>query len=117
MTKEDWIWVAIRIFGIYLIVLAVISLPALLGSSIMVHSWWGLSADASEASDLMDTMASRLLTAQFSALLSALCRVIVFTGCGVYLVRSGKLIFRLVSAGPGKDKGAEVQNQPMESDA
>ena len=27
MNKDEWIWVAIRIFGIYLLVLAIISIP------------------------------------------------------------------------------------------
>ena len=27
MSKQDWIWVAIRIFGIYLLVMAVIAIP------------------------------------------------------------------------------------------
>ena len=33
MDRKDWIWVAIRIFGIYLLVLAVCSLPDVLGSA------------------------------------------------------------------------------------
>ena len=34
MTKHDWIWVAIRIFGIYLLVLAIIAIPSLISSMV-----------------------------------------------------------------------------------
>jgi hypothetical protein len=33
MDKEDWIWVALGIFGIYLIVLAIIALPRFFSST------------------------------------------------------------------------------------
>jgi hypothetical protein len=40
MTKDDWIWVAIRIFGIYLVVLAITSVPGIVNSALMTSAFW-----------------------------------------------------------------------------
>ena len=65
MTREDWIWVAIRIFGIYLLVLALVSIPDIVHSGMMAHTFWHLkgSRDAStelsvSASDVAKEMSS-----------------------------------------------------------
>jgi hypothetical protein len=40
MEKRDWIWVTIRVFGIYLLVRAVVALPQLMSSSLMTYYLW-----------------------------------------------------------------------------
>jgi len=34
MTKPDYIWVAIKIFGLYLLIEAILSLPSMLGPAV-----------------------------------------------------------------------------------
>lgn len=106
MQKEDWIWLAIRVFGIYLLVLAVMAVPSV-GSSLLAVCWdrglpssrlldsapregWG------EVSKLLAEAQSEALKKNLSALVSSLLRVVLFGGIGSYLIRNGRLVFRWV---------------------
>ena len=102
MDKKDWIWVAIRIFGIYMLVLAVTGVPSLISSAWMTHAFWSLEkrrGPTLSEDDSNKVLLDALLRAKgiyASSLLAQVVRVIVFTLIGVYLLKSGRLIFRLI---------------------
>ena len=91
MSKEDWIWVAIRIFGIYLIVLAITSVPALVMNAYIV------SQNAALQVDTVDKMHDTIFQAAAASLTNNIVRVVLFSLIGFYFLRSGKLIFKLIS--------------------
>jgi len=105
MTKEEWIWVAIRIFGIYLVVLAIMAVPGILSSSFMAYNWYGYSptfgSNSSDTAQIIDKMGSKLFNVQLSELVAGLCKVLLFGGLGIYFLRSGKFVFRLISGARG----------------
>jgi len=109
MTKEDWIWVAIRIFGIFLIVKAITALPDVVGGVAQASQWRSLGdsrcyrGDLSEEFRVFDELRSTAFTVMVSRLMKAVARVALFAVCGVYFLRGGRLIFRLIrppSCGP-----------------
>lgn len=99
MTREDWIWVAIRIFGIYLIVLAVKTVPGIIGSGYSTVSLRGLTlARPGEGGEnALANLAQKLTVGHFTALLTGCVQLIVYFIAGWYLVSNGRWVFRLVS--------------------
>jgi hypothetical protein len=61
MSKEDWIWVALRIFGIYLIVLATISIPEIVNSGIMCRSLWHIHQVHDQRLDVSPSKMSEII--------------------------------------------------------
>jgi len=99
MNKRDYIWVAIRIFGIYLLVRAVIAIPQLLSSSYQAYACWELrgrpvSADAN--AQLFQELGNQMLNTTASQALASLCQVLLFGLAGYYLIRGGKWLFNII---------------------
>ena|SRR3569833_2740620 len=98
MGKSDWIWVAIRVFGLYLLVLATIAVPDVLSSALKVSSYSTvahariLTADESVRFDMQQA----ILVEAIERLFSSLSRVLLYGGIGLYLIRGGELVFRMV---------------------
>lgn len=100
MNKQDWIWVAIRIFGIYLIVLSIINLPNLLAfayqalpfktTTTLMVSESGMDAEG------CINLAEQMRLSTIGSFLISLLKVFIYAGLGIYFVRDGKFIFRLV---------------------
>ena len=112
MTREDYIWVAIRIFGIYLIVLAVTGLPGLVMHGTLAYQLRDMAHQGGASQRMQpDTTGERTLdpamqtsriTEDFmfrnslASFVSPLVRVIMFSIGGIYFLRGGKLIFGLI---------------------
>jgi hypothetical protein len=102
MDKEDWIWVTIKIFGIYLIILAIINLPE------VISNWWTVSPFSKidskyylSSGEECQLMAERLRSIGISNFIASIAKVDFFSAMGIYLVKSGKILFNLIM--PGKD--------------
>jgi len=109
MTKEDFVWVGIRLFGIYLLVLAVTSLPE------AIEGYWTSSSirdavkmcggslpaavyDQEPAIGLFERLFASAGAASARRFVGSLVRVVLFIPAGLYLCKGGKLVFRIVSA-------------------
>ncbi len=95
MTKDEWIWVAIRIFGIYMLVLAVMAVPdsiAHIYSAIMMPGFQATSSD-----ELVKMIVSLKKAAMGKGVLT-LSQVILFSFFSYYLLKNGKLIHKLASS-------------------
>ena len=93
MTKRDWIWVAIRIFGIYLLVEAIIAIPILISSAYLVCQHFDFGS--SNTSDLDRTF--RLMRQSAGTqVISSLCRLIICGGAGLYFIGGAEFLFRLI---------------------
>lgn len=91
MNKSEWIWVAIRIFGIYLLVLAIVSIPEAIGNI------YGLiyMADAVKGSGEFGSMAHSLQKAAMSKGVTATAQLFIFSIASYYFLRHGKVIHSL----------------------
>lgn len=93
MNKRDWIWVAIRIFGIYLLVEAILALASAAGAVVVLYQHFIIgypsNADAERAlSGINQNMLAQLIT--------SLCRLLVDGAAGLYFIKGAKFIFKLV---------------------
>jgi hypothetical protein len=105
MEKQDYVWAAIKIFGIYLIVLAIIAIPELVGYGIQMGGYDTKTeviiqkdqiAKGSNAIDFKYVAEEMRLNA-ISLFISHLSKVILFSIIGFYFLNSGKLIFNLIN--------------------
>ncbi len=102
MSKQDWIWVAIRIFGIYLLVMAITAVPAFVSSFIVLCHTWGsegwlsMVAGEGEAARTLARMVEGIAVTSFANCANYFLQVVLLGGIGLYFIRSGKLIFRWV---------------------
>ena len=94
MTKDEWIWVAIRIFGIYLLVLAVIAIPEAIGN---VYAHIKMSFTIQDSSDL-PKLAISLKEAAIAKGSTAVAQFILFSMVSYYFLRHGKLIHKMASS-------------------
>jgi len=99
MKREDYIWIAIRVFGIYLLVLAVVALPSVLSSAYSTWVMWGAFdvEVVTPDSAVLTKLASKLSGAALVKLISATGEVVLFSLAGWYLVRRGTLVFNLIN--------------------
>ena len=105
MTRDDWIWVAIRIFGIFLIVMAVMAAPGIVSGVNQVWTWSRLVAGQeahfhhqppdSDDLGLIHYYRSSYATAKTTLAWHSV-RLVTFVIVGIYFLRSGRIIFRLV---------------------
>ncbi|MBQ0785087.1 MAG: hypothetical protein KBT66_12695 [Amphritea sp.] len=93
MSQSEWIWVAIRIFGIYLLVLAIISIPEAIGA---VYAHLHLAEAASHTSDLA-SMSESLRKAAVTKGVTAFFQLLLFSIASYYFIAHGKLIHKLAS--------------------
>jgi hypothetical protein len=93
MTKHDWIWVAIRVFGIYLLVQAIIAIPSLISSAFGVYQFYDFGAHGTTDLDHVSRLLHRELGTQ---LVSSLSRLIICGGAGFYFIKGGTFLFRLI---------------------
>ena len=104
MNKEDWIWVAIRIFGIYLIILSITNIPELIANWCRVSPFTPVKSTFYLSSgEECQLMADRMRTIAISNLVASIARVIFFSAMGIYLIKGGKLLFNIIM--PNRDEG------------
>jgi len=94
MTKDEWIWVAIRIFGIYLLVLAVIAIPEAIGN---VYAYIKMSFTIQDSNELTK-LATSFKEAAIAKGSTAVAQFILFSIVSYYFLRHGKLIHKLASS-------------------
>jgi hypothetical protein len=93
MTKHDWIWIAIRIFGIYLLVEAVLAIPNLISSAIFFCQAFNFPHSGS--ADL-DKLQQTLHFNSANLFVSSLAKLIVCSAVGIYLVKGGSWLFKIL---------------------
>lgn len=96
MTKDEWLWVAIRIAGLYLLVLALIAVPQAIATA---YALGQLVLDA-ESGETGRHLAA-IKKAALGQGVKALSEMVLFTLAGLYLLRRGKLVHQLA----GRDHG------------
>ena len=96
MTKDEWIWVAIRIFGIYLLVLAIIAIPEAIASiyGFLLLSGLENAKELSPGAEVTKT----LREVGMAKGVKSICQLLIFSAISFYLLRYGKAIHKLASS-------------------
>jgi len=102
MTRQDSLWVAIRSFGIYLLVNAIFAIPAALSSTVAlieVHNFeskshvLARSTDAAASESIWHTLEVNYI----HDWAGDMARLAVYTIAAVYMLRNGKLLFKWIN--------------------
>ena len=106
MDKRDCIWVAIRVFGIFLLVHALLAIPALVGSVYNACSYWQSFSGGSPSiaalrnSESLAYSQGIMFRSIVCKLLTDLIQLIISVGGGVYLLRGGNKLFSWICPPP-----------------
>ncbi|TNF33452.1 MAG: hypothetical protein EP312_09200 [Gammaproteobacteria bacterium] len=95
MNKSEWIWTAIRISGIFLVVMAIVAIPELISSTYNAVAF-GNQAETSSGDPLMMQF-NALAKAHSTMAVNACARIVLFSGFGFYFLKHGKLLHRLAT--------------------
>ena len=102
MTKHDWIWVAIRIFGIFLLVQAIMAIPSLISSALFLHTaQWSVNSGSGQWDDV-ERLGHRAIMKELS---DALVRLLFFGSIGVYFIKGGGFLFAVICPPPHNNVG------------
>jgi hypothetical protein len=93
MTKHDWIWIAIRVFGIYLLVEALLAIPGLVSSAFSIYEFYPIIHSGSAG---LDRVPQTVLSSVASQLVNSATRLFICGAVGVYLVKGGSSFFRIL---------------------
>jgi hypothetical protein len=98
MNKRDWTWFVIRVFGLYLLIDAVRALPRVISSAYsLVNSYFiPVIPDHGDVSHTLHTAYDTLHKTMDTILITSVTEVIIYTSAGIYLLRGGAFIFKLV---------------------
>ena len=98
MTKDDFIWVAISVFGIYLIVLAIIEIPGLFSSMYKPYAFWDYDPPKTNSEmDVLLSFASKIRDRELSSFLYSAIRVFLYFVIGSFFLRRGKFIYKMIN--------------------
>lgn len=115
MTREDYIWVAMRVLGIYMVVLAVTNLPGFITGLYFVSTLWKygppLPVDAGAQSAVH--MKHLVFKTYSNQAVTRILKVLIFSASGWYLLCRGGFLFSLVSAqNPLSGGTADADEEP-----
>jgi hypothetical protein len=97
MNKREWTWFAIRVIGFYLLIDAVRALPRVMSSAYSITHQFFLPgiADHGDLAHTVDT-AQILRSTMGSLFVSSVSELIIYSVAGIYLLREGNFIFKLI---------------------
>lgn len=97
MNKEEWIWVSIRIFGIFLLVMAILAIPSAITTIYSAFLFQGFPAqELSSAADESTQMAYQIFKAQSAQSVRAVLEVIIYGSFGFYFIHGGKALHKVI---------------------
>ena len=103
MTKRDWIWFAIRVTGLYLLVQAILAIPLLLSAATGAYALWDLPPGPDG-----DHTRHALMTTMSSQLAGSFARLVICGLLGINLVRGGTWLFEMIYPPDTDSTGREV---------
>ena len=98
MNKEDWIRTGIKLFGIYLIVMAIVSLPNAITDTYTYFSTQNMCNGVATASDTdsAKNFIKQACVHNFSSALKSSLSLIIYLLFGIYFMGSGQLANRIL---------------------
>ena len=93
MSKQDLVWVALRVLGLFLVVKAILVLPMIPYSAMM----WNVAEHFSEgeASNHLTAHKDVVITASRSTFAEHVFEFVLYTLTGLYFLRRGRFVMKL----------------------
>ena len=97
MNKAEWMWVAIRIFGIFLLVMAILAIPSAIAAIYHASIFQGFSGtDLTTATNGAEKISMKLFNMQKAQSIRSILEVIIYGLFGFYFMRGGKAIHKVI---------------------
>lgn len=98
MDKEEWLWVAIRVFGLYLLVLAIMAIPDAISGIYAGGIYRHLVSvtEAGRGSSQTAQLFHEMRQAQAALSIKSILQVVIYLLFGLYFVRGGKILHRVL---------------------
>jgi hypothetical protein len=91
MNKQEWTWLSIRVFGLYMIVEAVKALPGVLSGLYRMAISFSIPIIKGQ-----ENLSGQIGDALKAVLVSSVLQLVIYTIAGVYLLRGGVFLFKLI---------------------
>jgi len=107
MNKRDCIWVAIRIFGIFLLVHALMAIPDFMSAVYQVCNYWSSSppvVTSSTNAGVRETFSysqRMIFSSAFAQFIRSSLQVVIYALAGVYLIRGGERLYSWICPSQG----------------
>ena len=102
MNREQLSWLIVRALGVYLLVQAFILLPELVGGLLAARYYSNMMSSLGSESGNAGSYA-RVSTSIYRGLaLAPLLRMVLYSAVGIYMLRGGEFLVRLLQRGPNK---------------
>ena len=96
MNKQDYLWCGIRIFGVYLLVLAIIELPQFIISIYVFYDIDTFPGGSGSPSFGYEDALNASRIAIVSGAMKTFASFVIYVLSALYFLRYGKLIFRMI---------------------
>jgi len=97
MNKEEWLWVSIRIFGVFLLVLAIISLPDAISAFYTVNAYSKIPTNINiENGNKMYELYESMFISGRAQGYKAIAQLIIYLSFSIYFIRGGKFLHGLL---------------------
>jgi hypothetical protein len=100
MDRQQISWLIVRAFGLYLVIQAVLLVPELLSGVYATRAFSSLMSSMASDSNNLASTARQATTMYRNLWLASLVRLILFAVAGVYLLRGGGFLVRLLQHVP-----------------
>jgi len=100
MDRQQVSWLIVRAFGLYFAIQAVLLVPELLSSFYATRAFSSLMSSMSSDNNNLASSARQATTMYRNLWLSPLVRLVLFAITGVYLLRGGGFLVRLLQHAP-----------------
>jgi len=99
MTWADWVWVSVRIIGVYLLVLPIVALRDAISALCTGHAYshLALTPQASRDPERGSAACAELLGVQAAFGIRSCLRVLLYAVFGYCLIRGGAVFHRLIA--------------------
>jgi hypothetical protein len=100
MNRQQVSWLIVRAFGLYLLVQAFMHVPELLGGLYAARFYSNLVSSLSSENDYIASSFRQVALMYQSSLVTSLLKVVLFSAAGIYLLRAGGFLIRLLDRVP-----------------
>jgi len=98
MNKEEWLWVVIRAFGVYLLTLLIIALPVAIFSLYSIFSIVDTSCMANAGTpEGLGSVISEVSKLEKGSAIKSIAQLLIYGGFGNYFVFHGEFLHKILN--------------------
>ena len=96
MNKNEWLWVTIRIFGVFLLVMAIIQLPVAISFFYFANLYSDAYSSLPVEEDSVAKMAEGVYNSHMAQGCNSALKLVIYTLFGLYFACRGKMLHKIL---------------------